>query len=255
MQFRSNNFWNAIPPVCKNLILTNFVVWLASIVLVQYNIIDLVEVFGLHYWAAETFNPFQLVTYMFLHGSLQHVFFNMFAVFMFALVLERYFGSKRFLIYYLFCGIGAGIVQQIFWTIEYQPLFSVFSEAIASGSVTPLLSHQIELSKYFHYEGLEHFNVDKILEMKTMLLNMPVTIGASGAVFGILLAFGWLFPYQKIYLYFMIPMSARVFVILYGVAELFLGVANFSGDHIAHFAHLGGMLFGLILLLWWKKKQ
>jgi membrane associated rhomboid family serine protease len=254
MSYRSNNIWNSIPPICKNLLLINFLLWLASVVLERYNVIDLADIFGLHYWASEKFNPIQLITYMFLHGSLSHVFFNMFAVFMFAPIFEQYWGGKRFLIYYLFCGLGAGIVQQIFWTIEFQSLLSSFNEAIASGTAKPLLAHQVELSRYFRYEGLEYFDTDKILGMKTMFLNLPVTVGASGAVFGILLAFGWLFPNQKIYLYFLIPMSARVFVILYGIAELFFGVANFSGDNIAHFAHLGGMLFGFMLLWWWRKK-
>jgi membrane associated rhomboid family serine protease len=111
------------------------------------------------------------------------------------------------------------------------------------------------LEKYFRLSSLTHFNAADLIELKRMFLNLPVTVGASGSVFGLLLAFGWLFPDVKLMmLFFPVPIKARIFVLIYGVAELFLGVANFSGDSVAHFAHLGGMLFGIILILIWKKR-
>ncbi|MDR2824253.1 MAG: rhomboid family intramembrane serine protease [Prevotellaceae bacterium] len=258
-----NSFLNNMPPVTKNLIIINLIVWLAAYVLQIRGIFDVNEFFGLHYWAAEKFNLTQLLTYMFLHATVDpvthsivfgHVFFNMFAVFMFGMVLERFWGSKRFLFYYLFCGVGAGVVQEIVWTIDFHSLQSAFSHAISSSSVEPLLPFQTEFAKYFQITNFQSLTIEQILQLKSALFGLFNTVGASGAVFGILLAFGWLFPKEKIYFYFLIPIQARIFVILYGIAELFYGVASFRGDNVAHFAHLGGMLFGLILLLWWHKK-
>jgi len=242
-----NSFLSNIPPITKNLIIINFILWLATLVLADRGIFDINTTFGLHYWAADKFNPLQLLSYMFLHGSFGHIFFNMFALFMFGMAIERFWGSKRFLIYYFVCGLGAGVVQEIFWTVEFHSLSNAFSQAINSGSVESLLHFQ----KYFTITG--NVPVGQIIELKSELFNSFITVGASGAVFGILLAFGWFFPHQKIYLYFMIPIPARIFVILYGVFELFFGVAR-ANDGIAHFAHLGGMLFGLILILFWRKK-
>ena len=243
-----NSFLSNIPAVTKNLIIINFIVWLAADVLGSRGIIDINSMLGLHYWISDKFNPVQLLTYMFLHGSFGHIFFNMFALFMFGVVIERFWGSKRFLIYYLVCGIGAGIVQEVVWTVEFHSLSNAFLQAINSGSIEPLQHFQ----QSFTITG--NVPVERIIEFKSELFNTFITVGASGAVFGILLAFGWFFPHQKIYLYFLIPIPARIFVILYGILELFFGVANFQGDSIAHFAHLGGLLFGLILILLWRKK-
>ena len=129
------------------------------------------------------------------------------------------------------------------------------NEAITANSGEHLLNYQHVLEKYFRLSSLTHFKAADLIELKRMFLNLPVTVGASGSVFGLLLAFGWLFPDVKLMmLFFPVPIKARIFVLIYGVAELFLGVANFSGDSVAHFAHLGGMLFGIILILIWKKR-
>jgi membrane associated rhomboid family serine protease len=232
-----NNFLNSIPPIVKNLIGINIVLWLASIVLpgifahsgIQ---LDLTDILGLHYWASSKFNPAQLLTYMFMHGGFEHLLFNMFALYMFGVMLEQFWGAKRFLIYYIITGVGAGIVQQLFWTVEYHSTIAAINEAIG----------------HYPLQAIE------LIEQKRTFLNMPLTVGASGSVFGLLLAFGWLFPDIRLLLiFFPVPIKARVFVLIYGVAELFLGVAQFSGDSVAHFAHLGGMLFGAILILFWKK--
>jgi membrane associated rhomboid family serine protease len=157
---------------------------------------------------------------MFLHGSWEHLFFNMFAVLMFGPALEDRWGGKRFLIYYLITGLGAAIVQESVWALQLQPLLN---------TVTPT--------------------------MFAALANRVVTIGASGAVFGILLAFGWLFPDVRMFILFIpIPIRARLLVLIYAMVELFAGLAPTAGDNVAHFAHLGGMLFGWLLLLWWRFK-
>ena len=118
------------------------------------------------------------------------------------------------------------------------------------------MAHSHILAKYFKVSNLKYFTATDIFELKKMFLNLPITVGASGSVFGLLLAFGWLFPDIRLMMIFLpIPIRARTFVIIYGVVELFLGVANFRGDNIAHFAHLGGMLFGVFLIMYWKKKN
>jgi membrane associated rhomboid family serine protease len=258
------SFLSSIPPVVKNLIAINLILWLASIVapgfLSRFGVTgDLNDILGMHYWQSSKFNIIQLVSYMFMHGGLTHILFNMFALYMFGGVLENYWGPKRFLIYYLITGIGAGIVQQLFWTIDFNHIVSVLNESISSNSGSVLLNNQDvldKLSKYFGFENISRISAPEIIELKKAFLNMPVTVGASGAVFGLLLAFGWLFPEQRLFVFpIPVPIKARIFVLIYGVIELSLGVAQFSGDSIAHFAHLGGMLFGIILILYWKRKN
>lgn len=255
------SFLNSIPPVVKNLIAINIILWLATLVAPgifrRWGLeVDLTDILGMHYWASSKFNPAQFLTYIFMHGGFNHIFFNMFALYMFGGVLEQMWGTKRFLFYYLVTGVGAGIVQQLFWTFEYQSLINAMNDAISANSGEVLVPFQETLSRYFRMSDLSAFDAPSIIEMKKMFLDLPVTIGASGSVFGLLLAFGWLFPEAKLMmLFFPVPIKARIFVLLYGVAELFLGVAQFSGDSVAHFAHLGGMLFGVLLILYWKKKH
>ena len=258
--FRSS-FLSNIPPVVKNLIFINVILLLATnltpgLFLRLGSESNLTDILGMHYWQSSKFNPVQLVTYMFMHGGLAHLFFNMFALYMFGGVLESFWGPKRFLTYYLITGIGAAIVQQIFWTIEFNPIILALNESISSNSASNLLNHESVLGHYFRLENLGLMTTPEVIEMKKAFLNIPITVGASGAVFGLLLAFGWLFPEQRLFVFpIPIPIKARIFVLIYGVAELFLGVAQFSGDSVAHFAHLGGMLFGIILILYWKRKN
>lgn len=235
--------------------------WLATLVApglsARWNFnLDLTDILGMHYWVSEKFNPAQLITYMFMHGGFNHLFFNMFALYMFGGALENVWGPKRFLFFYLFTGVGAGIIQQLFWAVEYQPLVNAMNNAIEANSGAGLVDYQAELMKFFRLTNLQSFDASAILGMKRMLVDLPITVGASGAIFGILLGFGWLFPEARMMLiFFPVPIKARIFVLLYGVIELFLGVSNFSGDNVAHFAHLGGMLFGIILILIWRKKK
>ncbi len=241
-----DRFFNNDVPVVKNIIVINVLFWLASL---KFPFLD--NYLGMHYWASSEFNIFQLVSYLFMHADFNHLFFNMFAVFMFGVVIERVWGSKRFLLYYLVTGIGAAIVQQIVWAIEYQSLIS----ALMSGNVEQLIGQENTLRRFFSYHSIELLSALDMNQMGNKIANSLLTIGASGAVFGILLAFGWLFPEARLMMIFIpIPIKARIFVALYAIAELFLGVAKLSNDNVAHFAHLGGMIFGAILILYWKKK-
>lgn len=203
-----------LPTITRNLLLLNIIVFFLSS-LRPFGV-DLDQVLGLHYWTADSFHWWQPVTYMFMHADFNHIFFNMFAVLMFAPVLEREWGEKKFIIYYLICGLGAALAQELVW-------MGMFGREIAA---YPYLAEQL------------------------------VTIGASGAVFGILLAFGWLFPEVRMFILFIpIPIRARILVIIYAGIELLAGLgslAGFSADHVAHFAHLGGMVFGLLVLLYWR---
>lgn len=213
-----------LPVVVKNLLIINGILFLSDIVLVRFGI-DLSAILGLHFFMASDFQPFQLVTYMFMHGNFSHLFFNMFALWMFGNTLENIWGPKRFLLYYILCGLGAGLMQEGVQYIEYVTTLSQYQNVNMGTSVIPMAEY----------------------------LNLMTTVGASGAIYGLLLAFGMMFPNSLIYLYFVMPIKAKWFVIGYAVIELLTGLFS-SGDQVAHFAHLGGMLVGLIIILIWKKK-
>lgn len=253
-----------LPPVVKNILIINVIMflaaWMLPSILQRWGMnVRLEDLLGMHYFASGKFNLIQMLTYMFLHApfpNLTHIFFNMFALFMFGPILEQVWGSRKFLIFYLVTGIGAGLVQQLFWYIDLGGVFKAMDMAISTGSSETLVPFAGKLSGYFRFSGdISHLPAADILMMKTELQDALLTVGASGAIFGILLAFGWLFPEQRLFLIFLpIPIKARYFVAGYAVLELFLGVASFKGDSVAHFAHLGGMLFGLLLILYWRKK-
>lgn len=236
-----------MPPMVKNLIIINVLMWLGSITLLNVFNFRIEEYLGLHYIGASDFRPHQLISYMFLHSyyrmSLGHIFFNMFALYMFGRILEQVWGAKRFLIYYMVTGIGAAVIQEAVWYFSFSSAINEFNglmQNFPSGGVN--VGDAVLKSR------------DQLMDYKDMFLNAHVTIGASGAVFGILLAFGMLFPNTEIMLLIPpIPIKAKIFVVIYGVLELFLGVASFSGDNVAHFAHLGGMLFGFFLIKYWQK--
>lgn len=243
MNYRPSLF-SGLPPVSKNLLIINALFLLATWVARTTFGFNLNTYLGLHLPISEHFNPAQLGTYMFMHGGVMHLFFNMFAVFMFGRVLESYWGSKKFFVYYILTGIGAGVIHIGAGFIEYYSLFSQLSD------------QQLQLVLNQGGQAIDNWQnfVDPLMGKFNMVLNGP-TVGASGAVFGILLAFGMLFPNTELMLLFPpIPLKAKYFVIIYGVMELFLGVANFSMDNVAHWAHLGGMIFGFILIKYWKKK-
>jgi membrane associated rhomboid family serine protease len=228
--------------VVKNLLIINTLFWLATITLSQINGTDLVELLGLHYWKSDDFNLIQLVSCMFMHADFSHLFFNMFAVFMFGAVLENTWGSKRFLIYYMVTGVGASLIQLLVIFIRIRYLSAELPpeavEMIYKGGKAVLL------------QGKNY--IDENMASINLLVNIPM-IGASGAVFGILLAFGMLFPNSLIYVMFAIPIKAKYLVMGYGLLELYLGVMNQAGDNVAHFAHLGGMLFGYLFIKKWGR--
>ena len=222
--FRPSGF-AFLPTVVKNLLIINVLFFLATIAAQSVFRIDLADYLGLHYIGASDFQPFQLVTYMFMHGSFAHLFFNMFALWMFGNTLENIWGANRFLLFYFVCGIGAGLVQELVQYIQYATTLQAYTSVNMGGHIIPMGEY----------------------------LNMLTTVRASGAVYGILLAFGMMFPNSTLYIYFAIPIKAKWFVLLYGVIELFSGLGG-AADGVAHFAHFGGMLFGLILILYWKLK-
>ena len=223
-QFRPQGF-SILPVVVKNLLIINIIFFLATWAAEVVWRIDLSQYLGLHYIGASDFRPYQFVTYMFMHGNFAHIFFNMFALWMFGNTIENAWGPKKFLIFYFVCGIGAGLTQELVQYIQ--------------------LHDMIQNYQYVRF-GNSSIPVDDYL-------NMLTTVGASGAVYGILLAFGMMWPNSRIYIYFAIPIKAKWFVIIYGLIELFSGFS--SVDNVAHFAHVGGMLFGLILILYWRYKD
>ena len=230
--YRPGNF-NELPVVVKNLLIINGLLFLATVSLSNLGI-DLVKILGLHQFQSNDFRPHQLITHIFMHGSFTHLFFNMFALWMFGKILENIWGEKRFLIYYMITGIGAAFIHLL---ISQYQIISI------SNQIPELVSIAIE-GKY---------NPSIPLSKKLTQLIITPTVGASGAVFGLLLAFGMLFPNALLYLYFAIPIKAKYFVIGYGILELYAGISNNPADNVAHFAHLGGMIFGYILIKYWKK--
>ena len=220
-QFSPTGF-RVLPTVVKNLLIINVLMFLATVTLERFNI-DLNGILGLHFFKASAFRPYQIITYMFMHGNFGHLFFNMFALWMFGNTLENIWGSKRFLLFYMVCGIGAGLCQELVQYIQYATSLANYANVDLGGKIVPMATY----------------------------LNMMNTVGASGAIYGLLLAFGMMFPDSMIYFYFLIPIKAKWFVIGYAVVELISGLTGF--DNVAHFAHLGGMLFGLLLILYWRK--
>ena len=256
------------PPVVKNLILINIIFFIAQTFLPDGNGEKLTELLSLHYFGSSLFYPHQFITHMFLHANFTHLFANMFALWMFGRILEYDLGSKRLLTFYMVCGIGAGLLHSGVAAWEMAGM----RDAVAAFMNTPtpeLLDSfvrdyfpnrseavdQFILNWYNNPDNMGYAVEGKALvaRMETLKLDVP-TVGASGAVFGVLLAFGMLHPNDRIMLLIPpIPLKAKYFVIAYGVLELFLGFAQ-SNSNVAHFAHVGGMLFGFILLYLWKKQ-
>jgi len=225
--------FNNIPPVTKNLLIINILMFLATYVLGLRGV-DLDSLLALHYFEADAFYPFQFITYMFMHGNFMHLFFNMFMLWMFGRIIEQVFGPKRFLIYYIVCGLGAGLMQEIVQFIEFSNA-DIVTQALGQGG--NVINGKFMLTP----EG-------------AVSLDQFRTVGASGAVYGILLAFGMVFPNESMYIIpFPFPIKAKYMVFGYALLELLLAMGS-SGDGIAHMAHVGGMLFGLVLILHWRRK-
>lgn len=216
-----------IPPITKNLLIINCIIFLAQQVMRQRGI-DLADIFGLHFVLAGNFHWWQTLTYMFLHSNFAHLFFNMFSLWMFGRIVEQTMSQRRYLIYILTCGIGAAFCQELWQVGQY-----LVDGLYRYDSVRDLTGYTLSMGAY---------------------LDTWTTIGASGVCYGILLAFGMAFPNERILLLFPpIPIKAKYFVIGYAVIEL--ATAFTSDSNIAHFAHVGGMLFGWLLLLWWRRSD
>lgn len=247
-QFRPGGF-SLLPLVVKNLLIINGLAFLAILAFKNVLNLDLNEMYGLYYVGSDLFKPYQFITYMFLHGNFTHLFFNMFAFWMFGNTIENFWGPKRFIIYYFATGIGAAIIHQLVMHFEAQ---SVINGLIQNGVNQEAINEMIATGKY-NPDILAFVDKDKLFTLYS-IYNVP-TVGASGSVYGILLAFGMLFPNALIYLYFAIPIRAKWLVIGYGALELWSGLSATPGDNVAHFAHLGGMIFGFILIKFWNRKK
>ena len=258
------------PPVVKNLLIINGIFFFATYVFQSSFGFDLSEHLALFYPASEKFRIWQLITHLFMHANIGHIFSNMFALWMFGAILENFLGSKKFLNYYLLTGIGASLLFLGVQAIEITPLQRSAEVYTANPTISNYNnfvkeevpeSIQPDFSRIGEYWAQNPESVDAKKASVSIVnsylnakLNTPV-VGASGAVFGILLAFGMLFPNTLIYIYFFLPMKAKYLVILYGLFELYSGMANNPGDNVAHFAHLGGMLVGFILIKLWNIKR
>jgi len=227
------------PPVVKNLIIINVAMLLALFLFQQFFRVNLNGILGMFYIQSPMFKPWQIVTHMFMHGGLMHIFFNMWALWIFGKTLESVWGSQRFLIYYLATGLGAAFFHMLVNYIQFAPDIAALKAAYSVDRINmALLNEILQPGNQFYGIGRE--------------LIRP-TVGASGAVYGVLLAFGMLFPNTPLFIIpIPFPIKAKWLVIGFGALELFLGVTQ-TGDSIAHFAHLGGMIFGFILIKYWNK--
>jgi len=238
MQYNNRSFWASIAPVTRHLLIINVLVWLATMALQRAGIIDLERWLALHFWQGSNFNVAQMFTYMFMHDShgIGHIFFNMFSLWMFGSLLERVLGSKRYLFYYISCGLGAALAQELVWQFSWHSILQSFV-ALPTANVNDIIAAV--------NQGNADFTMDEFY-------NSMVTVGASGAVFGILLAFGMIFPNMPMYIIpFPFPIKAKWMVLGYGLIELFFGISGVMSN-VAHFAHLGGMIAGIFMILYWK---
>lgn len=239
---------SVLPPAVKNLLIINGLFFLATYVLKDRNVVDLTKTFGLFFPLSQNFKPFQLLTYMFMHADFFHIFFNMLSLYMFGTSIENFWGWKRFSFFYVATALGGATVYLIVKYIEIYQLKSQIPIELYSSIINDPIS--VFGPEGSVAEGSVYFN--KAIELYS-LINIPV-IGASGAVYGVLLAFGMMFPNTEIMmLMFPVPIKAKYLVLIMGGMELLLGVNNAAGDNVAHFAHLGGMLFGFILVKYWNK--
>lgn len=288
-EFRPGRF-QILPTIVKNLIIINSIMAFAQFVLGRFGI-DLSDYLGLHYWKSTYFKPWQYFTHMFLHGSyndvnltIMHLFSNMFALWMFGSILENVWGPKRFLTFYIVCGLGAAalhmgvlayeykVIEQAFTQYQQNPTldqFNLFLNQRVKLSGNPLSMQLYEIAKVWSSSPSQDLANESISAVNQYLHGLnyrptgqyipgiydEATVGASGAVFGILFAFGYLFPNTLLYLYFLVPIKAKYVVAAYALFELYAGIQNSAGDNVAHFAHLGGMVVGFIILKIWNKQN
>ena len=215
-----------IPPITKNLLIINVLAFFAHVVLKDRGF-SMNDTFGLHFIMASDFQFYQLFTYMFMHANVSHLFFNMFALWMFGCTIERAWGSQRFLAFTLLCGVGAGIFQELAQFVSY--------------AVQGLAAY-------------DSVNISGMIMSMDSYLNQWNTVGFSGAVYGILLGFGMTYPEERIFVFPLpFPIKGKWFVCIYAAIELFSALGT-SNDNVAHIAHLGGMVVGFFIIRYWKYK-
>ncbi len=255
----------SLTPTVKNLLIINIVVFI-----IDAYVINLTNSFALRSFLSPAFAPYQYVTYMFLHGGFSHLFGNMFGLFMFGPMLERMWGPKKFLIFYFVTGIGAGLLFSgigYFENIQIKEAVDLYTQYPSPEGYVDFLSkhaqgyYQNQLSFLNQFEEFPNNSsyikesIDFVNYYYNALINTPM-VGASGAIFGILMAFGMLFPNTELFLlFFPFPIKAKYFVTFYGLYELYAGIQNSQSDNVAHFAHVGGMIFAYILLRYWNTKR
>ena len=216
-QENRRGLFSNIPKVTKNLIIINVLIFVATL----FNQEVMTRTFGLFYFSSPYFRWWQPVTHMFMHGGFWHIFFNMYTLFIFGTVVERMIGSKKFLLFYFVCGLGAAALHMGTMYLEMQSF-------LASDSQTALQS---------------------IVALKSI-----PTVGASGAIYGVLIGYAMLFPESRMTLLFPpVTLSAKWMVVIFAAIELITGVAGWA-DGIAHFAHLGGMLIGWLMIKYWRAR-
>src|SRR4028118_1626445 len=267
-EFRPTGF-QILPVVIKNLVIINVLVFLAQNTLGASGLISLEDLFGLHHVKSPLFQPWQIITHLFMHGSFMHLFGNMFALWMFGAILEHVWGPKRFLTFYFLCGIGAALIHLTFLWYDYSGLLNDFLAIKLSPSPE-------NISAFYNNYGLYQFsggellvknylanptnaeNVEQVVnyisDVTYRVVSSP-TLGASGAVFGVLAAFVYLFPNTYIYLYFFVPVKAKWMGLAYFGIELFSAIQNSAGDNVARWAHIGGGVVGFLLVITWNKKN
>ena len=224
-----------MPMVTKNIVIINVIMFALTFILQQRGI-SLTDFFGLHDHLSPNFKPHQFVTYIFMHANIQHIFFNMLGVYIFGQVLEQTWGPKRFLIFYMLTGLGAALVQ--YFIMHFQ--------------ITDALS---TINAYLNANDLTAEQRILLFDRKDEILRNNVVVGASGSLFGLLGAFGLLYPNREIYVYFLFPIKAKWLVTFYGLSEIVAGLQNNPLDNVAHFAHIGGLVVGLIIVLIWKRDR
>lgn len=244
-EFRPGRF-QILPTIVKNLLIINVLVFLAQQVLPQTGI-DLEDWFALHTFQSPLFKPWQFLTHMFMHGGWDHIFFNMFALWMFGSILENVWGPKRFLTFYLVSGLGAALLHMIVLYFNTQHMITDYHAISTQNDAIAFLT------KYPPERRIRTEDITTVLNASFQDHLNESTLGASGAVFGCLAAFGYLFPNTYIYLYFFLPIKAKWFVLGYAGLELYSAIQNSAGDNVAHFAHLGGAIAGFLMVYFWNK--
>lgn len=268
-EFRVSRF-EVLPTIVKNIIIINVLVYLAQQVFVDSKIINIEDTFALHTAQSSLFRPWQLLTHMFMHATVEHIFFNMFALWMFGSILENLWGPRRFLIFYLICGLGAALAHMSALYFSTQEIIDEVIKLKSNFNEGTFQNFFVKFNLDNYYPGSLQFmqtwqlhqNDPGLASQAMELVNKfaddhmnEATLGASGAVFGCLAAFGYLFPNTYLYILALIPVKAKWLVLGYAAVELFLALKNSAGDDVAHIAHLGGALFGFALVYFWNKKN